>query len=155
MNWLSFATALGFLGIAATWIEQALRLPFPSFVRAARVGPAHFPLIVASFLALLSVIWAVQELKKKQEPKRDVDVPALKVLPWYMAFGLYLLMVPVIGFILTSLGFIFGTAMVKLTDRLALRLAKATLAAILITGLEWAVFKGWLGVPLPRGLLGV
>jgi len=153
MNWLSLGTALGFLGIAAVWIEQALQLPFPSFARASRVGPAHFPLIVASLLALLSVIWAIQELAKP-DPEREVDVPILRVVPWYLAFGVYAVLVPVLGFVLASIGFIFGTVMVKSKERLQVRLGKALLASILITGLEWAVFKAWLGVPLPSGLLG-
>ncbi len=81
MDWLKIFMGLVLLTISALWIDLSLHLPFPSFARVARVGPAHFPLLVASILALLTIIWLAREHHKKIGRKRGLRGEAHPLVP--------------------------------------------------------------------------
>lgn len=151
MDWLRICTGLGILSICGLWISQSLRLPFPSFARAAKVGPAHFPLLVACALALLTLVWLAKEHRKAPG---EQEVRGLRLIPWYLGYASYLVVVPFLGFIPATFLLISAVVGVKTRGPWPLRLGKSLLAALVITGLEWGVFQKWLGVPLPTGLLG-
>lgn len=151
MYWLKVVTGLGLLSVASLWIAQALTLPFPSFARASKVGPAHFPLIVASLLAFLVIVWLVREHRASAE---EPEVKGWRLIPWYLAYGSYVILVPIVGFVPATfflVGIIVG---IKSKGGWLTRLGRGLFSALLITGLEWAIFQKWLGVPLPTGILG-
>lgn len=151
MDWLRIGTGLGILSICGLWIAQSLRLPFPAFARAAKVGPAHFPILTASLLAFLALVWLAREHRKSQGER---EVRGLRLIPWYLGYACYLIAVPFLGFIPATFLLVFAVVGVKTQGPWPLRLGKSLLAALVITGLEWGIFQRWLGVPLPAGILG-
>lgn len=151
MDWLRMGTGLGILSVCGLWIAQSLHLPFPSFARAAKVGPAHFPLLVASLLALLILMWLAKEHRKT---KGEQEVRGARLIPWYAGYAAYLVLVPFLGFIPATFLLVFAVVGGKTRGPWGMRLVKSVVAALLITGLEWGVFQRWLGVPLPTGILG-
>ncbi len=151
MNWMKVLSGLGLLSISALWIAQALALPFPSFARASKVGPAHFPLIVASLLSLLVIVWLVREHRASAA---EGEARGWRLAPWYLAYGGYVALTPALGFVPATFFLVGMVVGIKSKGRWSLRVGKAVLSALLITGLEWVIFQKWLGVPLPTGLLG-
>lgn len=151
MDWLRICTGLGILSTCGLWIAQSLRLPFPAFARAAKVGPAHFPILVASFLAVLTVIWLIKEHRKV---RGEQEVRGVRLIPWYLGYACYLIAVPFLGFIPTTFILVSAVVGAKTQGSWKLRLGKSLLAALVITGLEWGIFQKWLDVPLPTGILG-
>lgn len=152
MDWLKIVTGLSLLSVSGLWIVQSLRLPFPSFARAAKVGPAHFPILVSSLLALLTVIWLVREHRKS---RGESEVRGLRLIPWYLGYAGYLVVVPFFGFIPATFLLVLAVVGVKSRGPWMLKLGKSLVAALIITGLEWGIFQKWLGVPLPTGILGL
>lgn len=152
MDWLKIVTGLSLLSVSSLWIVQSLRLPFPSFARAAKVGPAHFPILVSSLLALLTVIWLVREHRKS---RGESEVRGLRLIPWYLGYAGYLVVVPFFGFIPATFLLVLAVVGVKSRGPWMLKLGKSLVAALIITGLEWGIFQKWLGVPLPTGILGL
>ncbi|MBC7344019.1 MAG: tripartite tricarboxylate transporter TctB family protein [Clostridia bacterium] len=152
MNWLKLGTGLAFLSLAALWIALALALPFPAFARTAKVGPAHFPIVVASLLAILVIAWLIREHRAKEE--REKEAKSWRLFLWYLGYGLYVALTPVLGFVPATFFFVSAVVGIKVKGGWARRLGKAMLTALLITGLEWAIFQKWLGVPLPVGVFG-
>lgn len=148
MDWLKIFIGLVLITISALWIDLSLHLPFPSFARVAKVGPAHFPLLVASLLALLTLIWLAREYHKKEGEK---EVHGVRLIPWYLGYAGYITITPFLGFVPSA--FLLVTAVVasKTKGPWGSRLGKGLLAAAVITGLEWGIFQKWLGVPLPVG----
>ena len=47
MKWNDLATAAFLTAVGVLWIWKGLQIPFPSFARIARVGPAHYPVALA------------------------------------------------------------------------------------------------------------
>ncbi|MCS7239885.1 MAG: tripartite tricarboxylate transporter TctB family protein [Candidatus Bipolaricaulota bacterium] len=152
MDWLKILSGLGLLSISGLWVALSLHLPFPSFARASKVGPAHFPILVASLLALLTIIWLVRESRKSPNER---EVRGIHLIPWYFGYAGYLVVVPFLGFIPATFLLVVAVVGFKTRGPWAMRLSKSFLAGIIITGLEWGVFQKWLGVPLPTGILGL
>lgn len=152
MNWFKIFTGLGLLNVCGLWIAQSLRLPFPSFARAAKVGPAHFPILVASLLALLTVIWLVREHRKVQSKS---EVRGVRLIPWYLGYAAYIVIIPFLGFIPATFLLVLTVVGLKSQGTWAIRLSRGFVAALIITSLEWGIFQKWLGVPLPTGFFGL
>lgn len=152
MDWFRILTGAGILSVCGLWISQALHFPFPSFARAAKVGPAHFPILVASLLALLTLIWLVREHRR---PRGENEVRGVRLIPWYLGYAGYLALVPFLGFIPATFLLVLAVVGLKSRGSWGMRLGKGLVAALIITGVEWGIFQKWLGVPLPSGILGL
>lgn len=152
MSWIKLLIGVGFLSIAALWIAQSLTFPFPSFARASKVGPAHFPILVASLLAIFVIIWLIRELRG--EAGEEDEVKGRRIWLWYAGYGGYIALTPMLGFVLATLLLVSTVVAIKTKGGWWRRLGKAALSSLLITGLEWAIFQKWLSIPLPTGLLG-
>jgi len=150
MNWFKIGVGLGLLSICCLWIAQSLALPFPSYARASKVGPAHFPLLVASFLSFLTILWLVREHEKSQE---EPEVRGIRLIPWYLGYASYVVLVPVLGFVPATFVLTAVITGLKIKGPWPLRMSKSLIAAIFITGVEWGIFQKWLGIPLPTGIL--
>jgi hypothetical protein len=149
MDWLKLLVGLGLLGISSLWIAESLSLPFPSYARASKVGPAHFPLLVASLLLLFTILWLVREHRKSQE---EPEVRGIRLIPWYLGYAGYVVLVPFLGFVPTTFALVAMITGLKTKGPWPLRVGRSLVAAILITGVEWSIFQKWLGVPLPTGV---
>jgi len=112
-------------------------------------NPAYYPRILAFLLALLSVILLVDTLRKRVKVTCSVNVELLKNLGLFLAFLLmYILLLKPIGFILTTIAFIFC-----MTWFLGGTKKQAFIASIPMSLIVYVVFSFILKVPLPKGIL--
>ncbi|MEJ5357156.1 MAG: tripartite tricarboxylate transporter TctB family protein [Desulfobacterales bacterium] len=159
-GWADRIFGLAMLGVAGLWIHLALKLPFPAFAKSARVGPGHFPAGIAILLAVPSLIliartWTPKSRGGAADPAgmpEPTGTPAgiggrRNLLIGFGLFTAYIAASPIAGFIPASLAFIL--AMTRITGNIPW--LKSALAALITTGLLWAIFVLWLQIPLPAG----
>jgi putative tricarboxylic transport membrane protein len=140
-------TSLGLL--AAT-----IGLPGPSLL--VPVGPAFYPRIILGITAVLSAALVVNDLVARRRnaaaarPARS-DINYSLVLLTFSVFGVYVAILPHLGFRIAT--FIFVAAMQALLDqpRNARRWLLVAAVALATTVVTYYVFEAWLLVLLPRG----
>lgn len=158
MKWADRITAIVLLALCVFWIRLAVDLPFPAFARVAKMGPGHYPIAVAGLLAILAVLlfWQTFHSDKytgsaKDEEEQTIDPRGFRHL--IIGFGfflIYVILVPLIGFVLASIVFVF--CFVCLIGRFNYWLSGVL--ALGIPALLWTVFAYLLTVPLPKGPFG-
>jgi membrane protease YdiL (CAAX protease family) len=158
MKWAERITAIVLLALSALWIQLAVDLPFPAFARVAKMGPGHYPIAVAGLLALLAVLLFCQTLRSEkptdaakddQEQSRNPRGSRLLIIGFGF-FLTYVILVPLIGFVLASIVFVF--CFIRLIGQFNYLLSGAL--ALGIPALLWTIFAYLLTVPLPKGPLG-
>ena len=114
-------------------------------------GPGVFPLAAGALALVLAVGQAARALVRRQdgpaalppgEHRRDLALMIVLLLAYAVAIG-------TVGFLASSLALVALASRV-LGERGWLRSAALALG---VTAAAWVVFVGWLGVPLPPGLL--
>jgi putative tricarboxylic transport membrane protein len=158
MKWAERITAIVLLALCLLWIYWAVDLPFPSFARVAKMGPGHYPIAVAGLLGLLSVLLFGQTFRDakhagsaEDDEEQSRDPGGFRHLITGFAFFLgYVILVPLIGFVLASVVFVF--CFIRLIGRFNYWLSGAL--ALGIPALLWTVFAYLLTVPLPKGPFG-
>ena len=164
MPWGDRALAIVMLAVSVVWTYLAFKLPFPSFAKAAKVGPGHFPAAVAILMGVLALILLAKTFVPKPGQAGNDGGDATKagsgpvdkmgrkhLIVGFVLFALYVLLTPLIGFIPSSI--LFVLAMARIVG--AMSWVKCGLTSVLITGFLWLVFVYWLHVPLPTGPMGV
>ena len=127
---------------------QASRFPIGSLKS---VGPGFLPLVLAVLLGFLSAVLFVGALRhgngrsKFNWPER------------WLGMSMVLLAILAYGFFLKNLGFLFSTFLVsfvlfKYSD--PKRWLRPLVEASATTIFNLLVFRIWLGIPLPTGLIG-
>ncbi len=124
--------------------------------RFGEVGSGFWPIIVLSTAIILSLILLLTNLKKYFKEKKDISLPIASpdttgkkkfIFSAICLLG-YILIMPQIGFILST--FLFVIAFIfALEERRKLVLA---LSPFLVTALAIIIFAKFLGMPLPRGV---
>ena len=126
-------------------------------------GTRVFPEVVSVAMAALALgLFFTAGAKKKQEkPKeismaldevQDIEEPARekvkRIVICVAMFGVYTLLLPVLGFIATTI--IFGIFFLMLLYRLKFK--TTLIPAVVITVLSYVLFEVGFGIPLPRFL---
>ena len=158
MRWAERITAIVLLALSAFWIQLAVDLPFPAFARVAKMGPGHYPIAVAGLMAILAVLLLWQTFRPKKhadsaedEEEQSRDSRGFRQLIIGFGFFLaYVILVPLIGFVMASIVFVF--CFIRLIGKFNYWLSGAL--ALGIPVLLWTVFAYLLTVPLPKGPFG-
>jgi putative tricarboxylic transport membrane protein len=158
MKWADRITAIVLLALCVFWIRLAVDLPFPAFARVAKMGPGHYPIAVAGLLAILAVLLLWQTFRSdtyadaaNDEEQQTIDPRGFRHLVIGFGFFLgYVILVPLIGFVLASIVFVF--CFIRLIGQFNYWLSGVL--ALGIPVLLWTVFAYLLTVPLPKGPFG-
>lgn len=158
MRWAERITAIVLLALCVLWIKLAVDLPFPAFARVAKMGPGHYPIAVAGLLASLAVLllWQTFRCEKHAASAEDDEEQSRNpqgfrhLIIGFGFFLVYVILVPLIGFVLASMVFVF--CFIRLIGQFNYLLSGAL--ALGIPALVWIVFAYLLTVPLPKGPFG-
>ena len=127
---------------------MTLGLPHPALVP---IGPAFYPRILLTITALLSAALVVADLVNR---RRVAPAPARYrlVIVAFVIFGVYVLLLPVLGYRLATCLFV-GATEVGLEPPRGRRWWLVLAVALGTTVLTYYVFERYLSVLLPRGSL--
>lgn len=137
--------ALVLLVFAAGFLWEASRYPFGSL---GTPGPGFLPVTLGTAFAVLSLVLLIRPGLPPEEVLPPDRAAALRIGITIVAITLSILLLDRLGFLVT--GTLLMLAMLLFLDRRPIR---AVLLAPVSTFLVYAVFKVWLRVPLPAGLL--
>jgi putative tricarboxylic transport membrane protein len=158
MRWAERITAIVLLALSVFWIQLAVDLPFPAFARVAKMGPGHYPIAVAGLMAILAVLlfWQTFRFEKQIDPAGDDEEQSRDsrgfrhLIIGFVFFLTYVILVPLIGFVMASIVFVF--CFIRLIGQFNYWLSGVL--ALGIPALLWTVFAYLLTVPLPKGPFG-
>ena len=121
-----------------------------------QLSPAVWPRAIVGLLAMLSLIYLVQSLRKGPDAP-DPDAPKgakaffahwRNVIWCFVLFGTYLLAIPYVGMLVGGIAFVF--ALLTALGGLRAAALHAVIAVVTVGGM-WLVFTHGLEVLLPRG----
>lgn len=127
------------------------------------IGPAFYPRVVLSILAVLSVILLASDLRAARQRRAGnaIAVPATTpaqpapnyrlVLATFIAFGLYIALLPELGFRIATFLFVAALQVTLERPRGMGRWAVVVIVALATTLVCFYVFEDYLSVLLPRG----
>jgi putative tricarboxylic transport membrane protein len=139
------------LAISLALLVQAFQLPRLPIVP---VGPGFYPSIVLVFLAAMSALLVVQDIRKRLErataapqPQRNYRLVAIA----FAIVGAYVALLPLIGFRLASA--LFVAVLQATIDRPRTGRGWAAVIAVAIgtAAITYFIFERYLLVLLPRG----
>ncbi len=115
-------------------------------------GPGFMPLLSGALLAVLGLSLILRSIPKKSSTEGEIKARcksnSKKLLPYILALLGYLLFLNILGFLLTTVIFLF--VLFKLTDqkRIMMPLGLAIGSSVV----SYLIFWVWLKCPLPKGL---
>ena len=114
-------------------------------------GPDLFPRVLAVFMSFLAILLIINAFLGKSLEKEDYIDPKgfLRVL---VAIGIcivYLVLVNLLGFVTSTFLFLFVLMALLKQERIILR----TISSVTVSVIVWAIFRYFLVIPLPDGLL--
>jgi hypothetical protein len=124
------------------------------------IGPAFYPRVVIALLGALSVILIVMDLRAARARAGTATVPAAAaaagpnyrlVLATFIEFGLYIALLPLIGFRLATFAFVVALQVTLEWPRSPKHWALTLAVAIGTSAVCYIVFEDYLSVLLPRG----
>jgi putative tricarboxylic transport membrane protein len=128
------------------------------------VGPAFYPRVVILLFGLLSLILIVLDLRAMRGARSRVAAAAAPgmptagaqpnyrlVLATFVEFGLYIAVLPLIGFRISTFLFVLALEVTLEWPRDTKRWALAVAVAIATSAACYFVFENYLSVLLPRG----
>ena len=143
--------ALVILAVSAVLLALTLGLRESPFVP---VGPGFYPRIVLGVTALFALALLASDIAAR---RRGVMPPPVgiankgRIAALFAAFVLYLVMLPLVGFRVSTLVFVALAQAVLAPPRGARQWITLAIVAILATAATWFVFERYLLVLLPRG----
>ena len=152
MNLLQLTGGVVIAGFAALVCFEASKLSFGS----TRIpGPGFLPLVGGIILFVLSLLFVLQTIIKREGPSRADESPWSGVqwqqVPATLAVLLvYALLVQRVGYLVCTwilMTFLFW-------DRVAKRKHYAVIISLAVTIVTYVIFKGFLKIRLPAGVLG-
>lgn len=119
-------------------------------------GPGFEPFWLGVLLALLAVFLFIDTIRRKgRKEDEKTMLPGWKSLgrlaSIMLAMAGFALVVEVLGFTLSV--FLFVTVLLFFLEGLGL--PKSVFYGVMFSGFIFLVFQNWLGVDLPKGLLGI
>ena len=147
------------LAISICLLLQTLGLPPAVMVP---IGPAFYPRIVLGLLLVLSVLLIVIDFRAMRElraagaaapaPQASGSAPNYRlVLATFIEFGLYIALLPGLGFRISTFLFVLALQATLEWPRSAKHWALATVVALATAAVCHIVFEDYLSVLLPRG----
>lgn len=144
------------LAISLTMLVMTLGLPPATMVP---IGPAFYPRIVLSVVALLSLLLIASDIRAARAggnmvppPKPATDAPNYRlVLVTFIEFGLYIALLPKFGFRISTFLFVLALQVALEWPRTPKRWLVTVLVAIATSVICYLVFENYLSVLLPRG----
>lgn len=123
------------------------------------IGPAFYPRVVLSLMALLSVLliasdWRAQRRRRVRAAaagETGVRPNYVRVLATFVAFGLYVLLLPMLGFRVATVLFVAALQVVLEWPRSPGRWLRVAVVAIGTAIACDVAFERYLSVLLPRG----
>ena len=152
----------GIAGLACLAISVGLLLLTRGLPPAVMVpiGPAFYPRLVLSFMAILSVLLIVTDWRMRRARRATAMPPPttaaarpnyLRVLVTFVTFGVYVLLLPMLGFRIATVLFVASLQVVLEWPRSWRRWLLVAAVAIGTTIVCDVAFERYLSVLLPRG----
>jgi hypothetical protein len=149
------ASGLICLAISLAMLGLTLRLPPAAMVP---IGPAFYPRVVLSLLALLSAILIVIDVRAGRAPAPASAPTPVGLAPNYrlvlltfIEFGLYIVILPGLGFRISTVLFVLALQVTLEWPENTKRWVLALLIAAGTSAVCHLVFENYLSVLLPRG----
>jgi putative tricarboxylic transport membrane protein len=143
------------LTISVILLTQTFGLPPAAIVP---IGPAFYPRVVLSILMLLSVILIALDFRAMRITAAPAAAPAAGLTPNYrlvlatfIEFGLYILVLPLLGFRIATFLFVLSLQVTLEWPRSAKHWALAVAIAAATSIVCYLIFQDYLSVLLPRG----
>lgn len=137
--------ALLLLVFAAGFLWEASRYPFGSV---GAPGPGFLPVVLGSAFAVLALVLLI----RPGHPPKDVMPPdsgaAVRIVTTLVAIAVAIVLLDWLGFLVVGT-LLMLTMLLVLDRRPVLAVVLAPVSVVLV----YAVFKVWLRVPLPAGVL--
>jgi hypothetical protein len=120
------------------------------------IGPAFYPRVVVSVMALLSVLLIVFDISAGRARADAPTAPSPPanyrlVLATFIEFGFYIVLLPLIGFRLSTLLFVVALQITLEWPQSNMRWALVVLIGVATSILCHFIFEDYLSVLLPRG----
>ena len=125
-------------------------IPQPALVP---IGPAFYPRIVLGVTATLSAALLIVDLFRRTPPAPVTRVSYRLVLLTFVVFTLYVVMLPLLGYRLSTLLFVAGLQATLDPPRGPRDWALVGAVALISTLVTYYLFERYLSVLLPRGRL--
>jgi putative tricarboxylic transport membrane protein len=128
--------------------------------RFGEVGSGFWPLLSLGFATILSLLWLIANLRKFSKKKQETEkkpVPESAAETWsrrkkvglsLICLFFYIVLIPLIGFILSTVLFILAFIL-ALDER---RKTVLIISPLLITAVIIVVFAKFITIPLPKGI---
>lgn len=147
--------ALGLLAFSGWLYSNLGKIPANPLVP---IGPAFYPRILLVLIILLSSALIVRDLVSRRGRSGGGGLPRAWVTRYrpsaicFLVFALYVLFLPVVGFLISTI--VFVAALQWLLGPLRLgRLAPSLLMGVTVSVACYLIFEVYLRVLLPRGTL--
>jgi len=137
--------AVVLLVFSAGFLWEASRYPFGS---PGAPGPGFLPVILGAAFAVLSIVLLVRPGSAPEQVLPPDRAAAVRIVATLVAIAIAIVLLDRLGFLVT--GTLLMLALLLVLDR---RPILAVVLAPLSVVLVYAVFKVWLRVPLPSGVL--
>jgi hypothetical protein len=137
------------LGGSLWFLALTRGLPHPALVP---IGPAFYPRILLTITALLSAALVVADLVRRRGAARRAPVRYGLVLLTFAIFGVYVALLPPLGYRVATFLFVGGLQAALERPRGA-RWWRVLAVALVTTVATYYAFEGYLSVLLPRGRL--
>ena len=153
----------GLVCLAASLLFFALTLDLPGPSLLVPIGPGFYPRIVLGITAVLSAMLAVQALlayrrksaSVRRSPKTATEPgprPNYGLVAWSFAiFGIYVALLPPLGFRIATLVFVLGLQWLLGRPRTSKAWITACVIAAVTAFATFHLFQDYLSVLLPRG----
>ncbi len=126
------------------------------------IGPAFYPRVVLGLLAVLSTILVALDLRARQQlragtvpvaaPSPTGPAPNYQlVLATFVEFGLYIALLPLVGFRISTVLFVLALQVTLEWPRDRTRWILTIIVALATSAVCFFVFEDYLSVLLPRG----
>jgi hypothetical protein len=141
------------LAISVILLTQTFGLPAATVVP---IGPAFYPRVVLSILMLLSIILIALDFRAMQisraAPAAAGPPPNYRlVLATFIEFGLYILLLPPLGFRIATFVFVLSLQVTLEWPRSSKHWLLAIAVAAATSLICYVVFQDYLSLLLPRG----
>ncbi|WP_080872936.1 tripartite tricarboxylate transporter TctB family protein [Oceanobacillus timonensis] len=113
------------------------------------VDASFFPKVIGGLLIITGVVLMIKTILKNKKKTDQKLVLYMKELIMIIAYALYIFLVPVLGFIITSPLLIIGLAFYLGSKKIVMNV----MVGVLVTAGIYFFFQELLSVPLPRGRL--
>ncbi len=146
IRWLDLL--IGILGAALLLIVFIVSASFPA-PHQAQLGASVFPRIIVILLAVIALYIAFTSFRKTSTDSIEIHNASKVALSFILLFA-YGLLLKKIGFVILTPIFITLLLVLMKFSRILLNV----IAALVTTGAIYVVFRLFLSVPLPEGILG-